>query len=52
MLVTVVYAGTMDDVPRDGKTIGEVLLKGNITMKGYLGDPKETEKVFRDGWLE
>ena len=39
------------DVPRDGKTIGEVLLRGNITMKGYLKNPKATEEAFSGGWF-
>jgi len=36
-------------VPRDGETIGEVVMRGNIVMKGYLKNPKATEKEFRDG---
>ena len=39
------------DVPRDGKTIGEVLLRGNITMKGYLKNPVATEEAFSGGWF-
>lgn len=37
------------DVPRDGETIGEIVLRGNTIMAGYLMDPEETEKVFADG---
>ena len=39
------------DVPRDGKTIGEVLLRGNITMKGYLKNLKATQEAFSGGWF-
>ena len=39
------------DLPWDGKTIGELLLRGNITMKGYLKNPSATEEVFKDGWF-
>ena len=38
-------------MPRDGKTIGEVLLRGNITMKGYLKNPEATEEAFSGGWF-
>ncbi len=37
-------------VPRDGKTLGEVMLRGNTIMKGYLANPKATETAFREGW--
>ncbi len=47
----VVRAGTMDDVPNDGKTLGEVLLKGNIVMKGYLKNDEATDEAFQDGWF-
>ncbi len=38
-------------VPRDGETLGEVVFKGNITMKGYLGNPKATREAFEGGWF-
>lgn len=38
------------EVPWDGETIGEVLMRGNTVMKGYLKNPKTTEKTFRGGW--
>src|SRR5690606_30607707 len=38
-------------VPADGETMGEVLMRGNITMKGYLKDPEATEKAFAGGWF-
>eukprot|EP00928_Gymnodinium_smaydae_P035384 TRINITY_DN24908_c0_g1_i1.p1 TRINITY_DN24908_c0_g1~~TRINITY_DN24908_c0_g1_i1.p1 ORF type:complete len:561 (-),score=66.50 TRINITY_DN24908_c0_g1_i1:157-1839(-) len=45
----VVDPETRKPVPRDGKTIGEVVMRGNIVMKGYLKNPKATAKEFRDG---
>jgi fatty-acyl-CoA synthase len=38
-------------VPRDGATIGEVMLRGNTVMKGYLRNPAATEDAFRGGWF-
>jgi fatty-acyl-CoA synthase len=37
-------------VPRDGATLGEVMLRGNTIMKGYLRNPKATAEAFREGW--
>ena len=37
-------------VPRDGKTLGEVMLRGNTLMKGYLGNEAATLEAFREGW--
>jgi fatty-acyl-CoA synthase len=42
---------TMKPVPRDGLTMGEVLIRGNTVMKGYLQDPAATERSLRGGWL-
>jgi fatty-acyl-CoA synthase len=42
---------TMVPVPRDGNTLGEVMLRGNTVMKGYLKNPKATGEAFRDGWF-
>jgi 3-(methylthio)propionyl---CoA ligase len=42
---------TMAEVPRDGATIGELMLRGNTVMKGYLKNPSATEAAFRGGWL-
>lgn len=42
---------TMVHVPRDGRTMGEVMLRGNIVMKGYLKNPKATEECFAGGWF-
>ncbi len=41
---------TMQPVSRDGETIGEIMFRGNITMKGYLKNPKASEEAFRGGW--
>ena len=38
-------------VPRDGTTLGEVMLRGNTIMKGYLRNPAATEEVLRGGWF-
>jgi fatty-acyl-CoA synthase len=42
---------TMTPVPLDGETIGEVMFRGNITMKGYLKNPAATAEAFRGGWF-
>ncbi|MEM7695799.1 MAG: AMP-binding protein [Pseudomonadota bacterium] len=42
---------TMAEVPSDGETIGEIMLSGNIVMKGYLKDTDATEAAFRGGWF-
>ncbi len=42
---------TLEPVPHDGETIGEVMMRGNITMKGYLKNPASTEKAFAGGWF-
>ena len=49
-LVRVVDA-EMNDVPRDSKTIGEVVMRGNNVMTGYYMDGKATEKAFSGGWF-
>lgn len=41
----------MNDVPADGKTMGEVVMRGNIVMKGYFEDPTATAEAFRGGWF-
>ncbi|HEX2155190.1 MAG TPA: AMP-binding protein [Acidimicrobiia bacterium] len=41
----------MNDVPRDGKTLGEVVMRGNNVMVGYYADPDATEEAFRGGWF-
>ena len=42
---------TLAPVPRDGVTMGEVMLRGNTVMRGYLLNPAATEEAFRGGWL-
>jgi Acyl-CoA synthetases (AMP-forming)/AMP-acid ligases II len=42
---------TMTEVPADGQTLGEVMFRGNIVMKGYLKNPKATEEAFAGGWF-
>jgi fatty-acyl-CoA synthase len=41
---------TLLPVPPDGRTMGEIFFRGNITMKGYLKNPQATEEAFRGGW--
>ena len=41
---------THTPVPRDGMTLGEVMLRGNTIMKGYLKNPRATGEAFREGW--
>ena len=42
---------TMQPVPHDGETMGEIMFKGNIAMKGYLKNPQATDEAFRGGWF-
>jgi len=42
---------TMEPVPKDGKTMGEIFMRGNLTMKGYLKNPGTTEASFEGGWF-
>ena len=42
---------TMTPVPRDGATIGEIMMRGHDVMKGYLKNPTATEEAFRGGWF-
>jgi fatty-acyl-CoA synthase len=49
--VTVIDPLTMSEVPRDGETIGEVMFRGNIVMKGYLKNEKATSEAFAGGWF-
>jgi fatty-acyl-CoA synthase len=49
--VTVLDPETMREVPRDGETIGEVMFRGNIVMKGYLKNEKATSEAFAGGWF-
>ena len=49
--VTVIDPETMQPVPRDGETVGEVKFRGNIVMKGYLKNEKATQEAFAGGWF-
>jgi fatty-acyl-CoA synthase len=42
---------TMEPIPKDGQTIGEVMMRGNNVMKGYLKNPAATEEAFAGGWF-
>jgi fatty-acyl-CoA synthase len=42
---------TLHPVPADGETMGEIMFRGNITMKGYLKNAAATEEAFRGGWF-
>lgn len=42
---------TMQPVPRDGETMGEVMFRGNVVMKGYFRNPDATDKAFAGGWF-
>ncbi len=42
---------TMQPVPHDGQTMGEIMFRGNLTMKGYLKNPQATEEALRGGWF-
>ena len=42
---------TMQPVPADGRTLGEVMFRGNVVMKGYLKNPAGTAKAFEGGWF-
>ncbi|HKW80776.1 MAG TPA: acyl-CoA synthetase [Casimicrobiaceae bacterium] len=49
--MTVMDPQTMTAVPRDGETMGEIMFRGNITMKGYLKNPTATDEAFAAGWF-
>jgi fatty-acyl-CoA synthase len=49
--VTVLDPHTMQPVPADGETIGEVMFRGNITMRGYLKNEPATQEAFAGGWF-
>ena len=42
---------TMREVPADGQTMGEIMFRGNLVMKGYLKNPVATDKAFEGGWF-
>src|SRR5262249_53947515 len=41
----------MRDVPRDGQTVGEIVVRGNVVMRGYYNDPDATARAFKGGYL-
>ncbi len=49
--MTVVDPATGVEVPADGETMGEIVFRGNITMKGYLKNPQATAEAFAGGWF-
>ena len=49
--ITVLNPETMEPVPADGETMGEIMFKGNIRMKGYLKNEKATTEAFTGGWF-
>jgi fatty-acyl-CoA synthase len=49
--VGVLSPETMQPVPEDGATLGEVMIKGNIMMKGYFKNPAATQEAFERGWF-
>jgi fatty-acyl-CoA synthase len=48
--ISVMDPDTMEPVPWDNETMGEIMFRGNLTMKGYLKNPRATEEAFRGGW--
>jgi fatty-acyl-CoA synthase len=42
---------TLEPVPKDGETIGEIFMRGNVVMKGYLKNPAATDEAFQGGWF-
>ena len=49
--VAVMHPETMQPVPADGETMGEIMFRGNICMKGYLKNERATEEAFKGGWF-
>ncbi|MFW7341312.1 acyl-CoA synthetase [Pollutimonas sp. H1-120] len=49
--ISVMDPETMQPVPADGQTMGEIMFRGNITMKGYLKNPKATQEALAGGWF-
>jgi len=49
--MTLKDSNTMEDLPADGQTMGEIMFRGNIVMKGYLKNPQATQKAFEGDWF-
>jgi fatty-acyl-CoA synthase len=49
--MTVLDADSLAETPADGQTMGEIMFRGNIVMKGYLKNPSATDKAFAGGWF-
>ena len=49
--MTVMDPQTMTEVPADGQTMGEIMFRGNVVMKGYLKNPKASAEAFAGGWF-
>ncbi|MDD2545154.1 MAG: acyl-CoA synthetase [Burkholderiaceae bacterium] len=49
--VRVLHPDTLEPVPQDGETMGEIMFRGNIAMKGYLKNAAATEEAFKGGWF-
>ncbi|MFM2120326.1 MAG: hypothetical protein RL722_1794, partial [Pseudomonadota bacterium] len=49
--MTVMNPDALAELPADGQTMGEIMFRGNIVMKGYLKNPKATQKAFEGGWF-
>ena len=49
--MTVLDPETLAELPADGQTMGEIMFRGNIVMKGYLKNPTATDKAFAGGWF-
>ncbi|MDP9087704.1 MAG: long-chain-fatty-acid--CoA ligase [Pseudomonadota bacterium] len=48
---TTVFDAAGSEVPRDGETLGEIVTRGNVVMRGYYNDPQATEIALRGGWF-
>ncbi len=49
--MTLLEPQTMQELPADGQTMGEIMFRGNVVMKGYLKNPKATQEAFAGGWF-